>query len=211
MQKIALIISVIALGLGGFALYSSSNGASPEQDLSPLEEARQEAEQENDGVFKVAFIRGDSLNLKYNFILDKQDELISQTRQSEGKLQRKMAKAEQEYGELVQYIQSGQATEEEMQIAQQRMMTLEYELQEIQQKEQERIMKKEQAFQIEMVERLDDFLKKFASENQIDLILNKGISGEGVLYGTDPYDITDDVINQLNAEYALEIANENAE
>lgn len=208
MQKIALALSILALALGIYAVVSNGASAESNNEKPSFYEGLEDSGEAQTGDLNIAFVRGDSLNLKYQFILDKQDELISSSRQSENKLQRKMANAEKEYGELVGYIQSGQATEEEMQIAQQRMMELEYELQGIQQQEQERLMKKEQDIQGEIVRRLDKFLDKYARENDIDLILNWGVSGEGVLYGSQPYDITDQVINGLNAAYAMEIASE---
>lgn len=208
MQKIALALSIVALALGIYAVVSNGTTVEPESEKPAFYEGLEESTSTNDSDLKIAFVRGDSLNVKYQFILDKQDELISSSRQSENKLQRKMANAEKEYGELVGYIQSGQATEEEMQIAQQRMMELEYELQGIQQQEQERLLKKEADIQSEIVRRLDQFLDKYARENDIDLILNWGVSGEGVLYGSQPYDITDEVVNGLNEAYAMEITSQ---
>jgi Skp family chaperone for outer membrane proteins len=98
-----------------------------------------------------------------------------------------------------------------MQIAQNRIMELQYELQQAETAEQNRLMQQEQVIQVQIVERLDAFLKKFAAENSIDIILNWGISGEGILYGSQPFDITSAVIDGLNTEYAIEkMGNEGA-
>lgn len=209
MQKITLTLSAVALLLAAYAAFlkGGDDDAAKAADANMIGEKATSAGQEPrdpDAQPTVAFIRGDSLNLGYQFFIDKQDEMISSTRQSESKLQRQLSKAEGEYQELMQYAQSGQATEEELQIAQQRMMELEYELQAMQQQEQERLLRKEQEFQIEITSRITAFLDRYAKENNIDLILNWGISGEGVLYGSEPFDITADVLSGLNAEYALE-------
>ena len=42
-------------------------------------------------------------------------------------------------------------------------------------------------------------MEEYAAENNIDLILNWGLSGEGVLYGTEPYNVTNEVLERLNA------------
>ncbi len=206
-QKIALGISVVALGLAIFAL--SRGGASTAHPAGQAENPMKRSalrDSSDETQPRVAFIRGDSLNFGYKFISDKQDELISSGKASESKLQRSLQKAEREYEELMRYVQSGDASEDDMQIAQQRIMELQYDLQRMEQEEQQRLSRKEQQMQIEIVTRLNDYLKKYAEQNDIDLILNWGISGEGVLYGSTPFDITNDVIRGLNEEYALELA-----
>ncbi len=209
MQKITLALSAVALLLAAYAAFlkGGDDGAAEAADANTVgakATASRQEPRDPDAQPRVAFIRGDSLNLGYKFFTDKQDEMISSTRQSESKLQRQLSKAEGEYQELMQYAQSGQATDEELQIAQQRMMELEYELQAMQQQEQDRLLRKEQEFQIEITSRITAYLDRYAEENGIDLILNWGISGEGVLYGSEPFDITADVLTGLNAEYALE-------
>lgn len=208
MQKITLALSAVALLLAAYAAFlKGDDDAAKAADANTFENARMQDDSvslDDADTPKVAYVRGDSLNLGYQFFIDKQDEMINSTRQSESKLQRQLAKAEGEYQELVKYAQSGQATDEELQIAQQRMMELEYELQAMQQQEQERLLRKEQEFQAEITGRITAFLDRYAKENDIDLILNWGISGEGVLYGSQPYDITRQVVAGLNAEYALQ-------
>ena len=46
---------------------------------------------------------------------------------------------------------------------------------------------------------LNKVLSEYAEENNIDLILNWGLSGEGVLYGTEPYNVTAEVLEKLNS------------
>lgn len=205
MQKITLGASILALILSVFVVATRNSG-----DAHPAVEAEtnkprilQRDSSEGSGA-RIAYLRGDSLNVAYQFILDQQDELISSSKLSEGKLQRSLQKAEQEYAELMNYVQSGGASEDEMQIAQQRIMQLQYELQGMEQEEQMRLAKKEQAMQEEIVLRLNSFLERFATDNGIDLIMNRGISGEGVLYGNSGFDVTKEVLDGLNAEYALE-------
>lgn len=207
MQKASLIIAVSALAVALIALfYQPSESAHPagQAETNAPRKSRMNLEQDSTRSANIAFVYGDSINLGYQFILDQQDDLINSTRQSEGKLRRSLENAEKEYGELMAYIQSGEASEEDMAIAQQRTMELQYELQGLEQQEQERLARKEQAMQREIVERLNTFLQAFAEENGIDLIINKGVSGEGVLYGSEPFDVTAEVLRGLNEAYALE-------
>lgn len=209
-QKIALGVAVVALGLGVFNLVSS-NDSVEDQSQEIDSSINEEVTYDENHVPRIGFIRGDSLNLKYKFILDKEDELISFSTVSENKLGRQLQAAEKEYKELVDYVQSGKATESDMAIAQQRLMQLEQELQSAQAREQELLGRKEAEFQKEIADRLSAFLERYAKDNEIDLILNWGFSREGVLYGQEPFDITQDVLNQLNSEYALELEPDTAE
>ncbi|MFT4682972.1 MAG: Skp family chaperone for outer membrane protein [Flavobacteriales bacterium] len=204
-QKIALGVAFVALGLGIFNIVSSKEAHEVTNEMEALQSDEVTINDENH-IPRIGFVRGDSLNLQYKFILDKEDELISYSRVSENKLGRQLKAAEKEYTELVQYVQSGSATESDMAVAQQRLMQLEQELQSAQQGEQENLARKEAVFQQEIADRLSEFLERYAKENEIDLILNWGFSREGVLYGQAPFDITKGVVNQLNMEYALEMA-----
>ena len=204
-QKLTLGVSILALIAASFALLKSTDTVT--HPAGEAESPRQRAARDSGEVQpRIAFIKGDSLNLGYKFISDKQDELISSSRQAESKLQRSLQKAEKEYEDLMRYAQSGNASEDEMQIAQQRIMELQYDLQRMEQEEQQRLARQEQVMQNEIVTRLNAFLIKYAEEEDIDLILNWGISGEGVLYGSEPFDITADVVRKLNEAYAIELA-----
>ena len=59
----------------------------------------------------------------------------------------------------------------------------------------------EQNMQAVMAEALRRHLEEHAQEEGIDFVLNWGLSGEGVLYGTEPWDITSDVLERINAAH----------
>jgi len=41
-------------------------------------------------------------------------------------------------------------------------------------------------------------LRTYSEKNGIDVVLNWGLSGEGVLFGTDARDVTSEVLQDLN-------------
>ena len=61
----------------------------------------------------------------------------------------------------------------------------------------------EQNMQAVMAEALRRHLEEHAREEGIDFVLNWGLSGEGVLYGTEPWDITADVLARINAAHPI--------
>lgn len=158
----------------------------------------------SEGSVRVAFVRGDSIMLNYKFVEDEQNKLIKKAKSSENKLQRRMGEAEKEYQSLVEYANSGSATEKELQITQNRIMELEYELQQMQQEEQQKIARVEMEFQTELYNRISDYLKVYGEENGIDMIFNYEPAGQTLLYSMDAFDVTQDVVAALNQQYEQE-------
>lgn len=151
----------------------------------------------------IAWVNGDSIMARYQFILDKSDELIKKSKVSDRKLQQEITKAEKEYAELMQYAQSGQMSKEEEAILQNRIMELQYNIQAMEQQESGILAKNEYEINLELFERLHNFLKDFGQKNGIDVVFNYQPGGQ-ILYSGDAIDITEDVLKGLNEAYANE-------
>ncbi|NNE55582.1 MAG: hypothetical protein HKN32_06150 [Flavobacteriales bacterium] len=59
-------------------------------------------------------------------------------------------------------------------------------------------------FNDQLTKRVREYLDQYASENDIDLVLNDAQIGSTVLYSQDALDITQQVIEGLNEAYAAE-------
>ena len=71
-----------------------------------------------------------------------------------------------------------------MQIAQSRLYEIEAQLAQIQNESQTRLVQLENQLQAEVAARLSEEVSVFAEENGLEVVLNWGLSGEGVLYGS---------------------------
>lgn len=206
MAKISIGLNVILFIAVGY-LYSiqgSSDVDMHHNEASLIDTT--EAQQPDAALKKLAFVRGDSIMAKYQYVIDQQDVLIKKAKSSESKLQRQMDKAQEEYTELVNYANSGSATESELQIAQERIMQLEYELQAIQAEEQNKIAKQEMEFQQDLYNRINEFVSEYAEVNNYEMVFNFEPTGQGLLYSSEAHDITTDVLQELNMKYQDEIA-----
>lgn len=207
LSKVALGINVVLIALIAYLFVQlndlkkgdSNDGAMIVQDSNADTE-----EAEDGAALRVAFVRGDSIMLKYKFVEDEQNSLIQKAKSSENKLQRRMTEAEKEYQGLVEYANSGSATERDLQITQNRIMELEYELQQMQAEEQQKIARVEMEFQKELYDRISDYLKIYGQENGIDMIFNYEPAGQTLLYSLDAFDVTDEVVAALNQKYEAE-------
>ena len=165
----------------------------------------------------LAFVHGDSLQQGMAFVRTMQANLQMQLESRDTQLQQDALPLQEEAQELLDYANSGQATDEELNIAQRRIMEIEDGLRSLQRAAEEDMYVAEQNMKAVMAEALRRHLEDHAREEGIDFILNWGLSGEGVLYGTDPWDITDAVLARINEAHPdplqarLEAGNKNGE
>ena len=135
----------------------------------------------------VAFVHGDSLQRGMAFIQTMQANLQMQMEAREKQLQEDALPL--------------QASDDELEIAQRRVLELEEGLRTLQRDAEQDMFVAEQNMQAVMAEALRRHLEEHAREEGIDFVLNWGLSGEGVLYGTEPWDITADVLARINAAH----------
>ena len=147
----------------------------------------------------VAFVHGDSLQEGMVFVQTLKANLQVQIDAREERLQADAAPLQAEAQELLDYAQGGSATPEELDIAQRRIMELEDALRAMQRAAEQDVFVAEQNMKSILAEALRRNLKVHAEEEGIDFILNWGLSGEGVLYGKEPWDITSKVLDRMNA------------
>ena len=146
----------------------------------------------------VAFVHGDSLQRGMAFVQTMQANLQFQLEAREAQLQEDALPLQEEAQELLAYANSGQATEDELEIAQRRMMELEEGLRAMQRAAEQDMVVAEQNMQAVLAQALRRHLDAHAEEEGLDFILNWGLSGEGVLYGSEPWDITGAVLERIN-------------
>ena len=146
----------------------------------------------------VAFVHGDSLQRGMAFVQTMQANLQLQLEARETQLQEDALPLQEEAQELLAYANSGQATEDELEIAQRRMMELEEGLRAMQRAAEQDMVVAEQNMQAVLAQALRRHLDAHAEEEGLDFILNWGLSGEGVLYGSEPWDITGAVLERIN-------------
>ncbi len=151
----------------------------------------------------VAYVHGDSLQRGLNLLKNLQANLMAQMDERDRQLQEEAKPLQEEAQELIDYANSGSATKDELRIAEGRVRDIENTLRAMQMAAEQDLLVAEQNMQAVIAEALRRHLQDHADEEGIDMILNWGLSGEGVLYGADPWDITDAVLNRINAAHGL--------
>ena len=194
---------LIAVGYLFFQVEGLKTGSdSHTQEI--LEQFHGQEEENTQGSIKIGYVRGDSLMMNYLFVQDEQDVLLQKQTASEKKLKRELKKAEDKDKQWVDFFNSGSATESDQQLYQQEMMELQYSLQQSELNEQQKLAKAEMEFQQSFIDRVSEYLERYADENDLDLVFNYERGGMTLLYSADTYDVTSDVVAGLNAEYQKE-------
>jgi outer membrane protein len=156
------------------------------------------------GQLKVAYVDLDSVNAKYNFIVEKTKVLEDDYKKADNEFQREVAKRQKEVDELVAYAQRGNLSKDEEAVTTNRINQLQNELAQIQQRAQERLAASEGSLQEELQKRMDEYTKKYATENGWDYIFAYQHGAVAMLFANPAYNITDAVVQGLNDEYAKE-------
>jgi len=182
------------------ALISCNNQSSQPTVEGPPKSDSLSSEISNTGL-KIAFFYGDTINEKYNFLQEANDELDQEEKTIQERLERKMRKAEQRAAELQQ--QAPTMTQMQMQEAQLELQNLDLEYQRFQEKLTSDFRKREIELRDEYIQRVDSFLDEYNLEHNYDFILNYQRGGN-LIWAKEAYNITQDVVDGLNKVYALE-------
>jgi outer membrane protein len=205
MKKNIWIIAVMAvqfLALG--YLFWNQRSQSSSEIIPDVPEASAFKDSANVKSAVVAYINGDSINMHYQYIKDQEVRLQSSLKGADAEFQREYAKREKEAQDLLQYANSKQLPEDEARVVEERLATLQGELQQIDAKMSEDIAAKKEAMTIELNNRVKKYLDQYAKMKHIDYVLNYQEGIPIVLYGNNGFNVTSEVLKGLNEEYQQE-------
>jgi len=149
----------------------------------------------------VAFVHGDSIQVNYQFISDREKSMFIAVQQAQMSMERKGRPLQEEAQELINYANGPSATEDEVLMAQNRLVEIENALTQMQSQQQSELIEMEAMIQEEIAVNLTAEVAVFAEESGLDLVLNWGRSGEGVLFGGEAFDVTSALIQFMNDRY----------
>jgi Skp family chaperone for outer membrane proteins len=149
----------------------------------------------------VAYVHGDSIQAGYEFIAERERALFAAVQQTQMAVERLATPLQEEAQELIDYAGGSDVTQEELQIAQSRLYEIEAQLAQIQNESQSQLVQLENQLQAEVAQRLSEEVAIFAAENGLEVVLNWGLSGEGVLYGAPAFDVTEALLVFMNERF----------
>lgn len=168
-------------------VFTAATVESAVRDSGALKEAR------------IAFFHMDSLRRDYELIKEKDAHFAAEMRKLESGLQGQQARARQRYQELMEKDHT-YSTKAEIEKDEAELQGLVGRLQEMQASGEERMQRMEGEMLKEISKELEDFLTAYNASAGFDYILSIQSGGQ-IWVGNKGLDITDDLVNGLNARY----------
>jgi outer membrane protein len=148
----------------------------------------------------IAYVDSDSLIQNFQLAEILQREFEQEQRRMENDIQRRQGQFQQEAETFYQQVQTGAITADQAQIREQELMQKQQELVQLNETYTNQLRNKEMEMNIELYGEITSLLEEMNQELDYDYIL--GFSpGGGILYANDKHDITNQVIQRLNAKY----------
>lgn len=206
-SKISIVLSALALILAGFAFFKKPE-ATPLVDTRTGEPAKVAEAMNSDSGPRpvvVAYINADTINEHYQFIVEKRKQLESKLKTAEANVRKEYQSRESEVKRLLQYAERNPNLSQSEQVAiQNDIMRMEQEMATIQERAMTSIEKERDILDTELHDKVKKYLENYSKQRGIDYVFNYQEGLRVILYGTDAYDITAEVLAGLNAEYAQE-------
>ena len=152
-------------------------------------------------VMPVAYLNVDSLLANYTFAQEASEKLMSKQEDARVKMNTKLRTFQNEVADFQRKLENNAfLSRERAEKEQQRLAKKEQELQELEAKLTQDIMIENQKLNQQLADSLNNFLKEFNADGRYHVILSN-TAKDNVLMANEHYDITNDVVNGLNARY----------
>ncbi|HBG56764.1 OmpH family outer membrane protein [Proteiniphilum sp. UBA1028] len=188
-----LAIAIIILYILHFTSESSVNGSAG-KNLSVLLN-------DTSITLPIAYVNVDSLLINYNFAKDLNESLLRKeesTRATLNQRQNQINSAAQEFDRKLR--NNAFLSQERAQQEQERIVQMNQEYQQLAERLTQEFMLEQQKLNIQMEDTIKARMKEFNANRHYEIIFSNRTTST-VLYADDKYDITDDVVEFLNAKY----------
>ena len=150
----------------------------------------------------VAYLNIDSLLLNYQFAQEANEKLMSKQEDARLKLNTKLRTLQNEMADFQRKLDNGAfLSQERAQKEYQRLQKKQQDLEQLEAKLTQDILEENQALNLQLSDSLMNYLKTYNADGRFEIILNNNAK-DNILMAADGYDITNDVVNGLNARYA---------
>lgn len=195
MNKIQIVVDVVLVAavVALFAIFFSrkpANGAAEPVAAAVQGEA-----------LPIAYLNVDSLLTNYTFAQDASERLMQKQEDARLKLNTKARSLQNEMADFQRKLDNNAfLSRERAEKEQQRLIKKQQDLQDLEAKLTEDIMLENQTLNKQLADTLTQFLQTFNADGRYQIILSN-TAKDNVLMAADQYDITDEVVAGLNKRY----------
>jgi len=150
---------------------------------------------------RIVYVNTDTLLNQYDYYKDVVKEFQQKRFQLENDLANKAKSFQNEVAFFQNKAQQGGMTQEQLQTTQMQLQQKEQNIMAYRDKAGQDLVSQEAKKTDELLTKIQDYLKKYNSDNKYDMVIGYS-KGGGVLYAKEEMDITKQVLEGLNKEYA---------
>jgi len=151
----------------------------------------------------MAYINIDTLMNNMDMFFDVRNKLVDKQKSSEAELNSRSKDFEKEATDFQEKVQKGLITRSRAQEIEQELYLEQQNLINLKDKLSMELAEEEQVMNRQLIYYITDYLKEFNKEKNYQFIISNSLAGP-LLYASDKQDITNDVVEGINAKYAKE-------
>ncbi|MBO5361807.1 MAG: OmpH family outer membrane protein [Paludibacteraceae bacterium] len=190
MNKIQVVINVILVAAVAALFVVVYTGDKQEAPAVAVESSE---------VMPIAYLNVDSLLVNYTFAQEASERLMKKQEDARLKLNTKARTLQNEMADFQRKLENNAfLSRERAEKEQQRLLKKQQELQELEAQLTEDIMLENQKLNMQLADTLTNFLEEYNADSRYHVILSNSAK-DNVLMAAEQYDITDEVIDALNA------------
>lgn len=200
MKRVNLIINivlVIAIGVLFVLYFTGKKKSSPAQTEEKL------VENNSTGKGEMAYINIDTLMNNMDMFFDVRNKLIDKQKSSEAELNSRSKDFEKEATDFQEKVRKGLVTRSRAQEIEQELYLEQQNLIGFKDKLSLELAEEEQVMNRQLIYYITNYLKEYNKEKKYQFIISNSLGGP-LLYASDKQDITNDVVEGINAKYAKE-------
>lgn len=200
MKRVNLIINivlVIAVGVLFVLYFTGKKKSGPAQIEEKL------VENNSTGKGEMAYINIDTLMNNMDMFFDVRNKLIDKQKSSEAELNSRSKDFEKEAIDFQEKVRKGLVTRSRAQEIEQELYLEQQNLIGFKDKLSLELAEEEQVMNRQLIYYITDYLKEYNKEKKYQFIISNSLGGP-LLYASDKQDITNDVVEGINAKYAKE-------
>ena len=200
MKKISLIINVVLIIAVGLLYYFQFTG--PKTSV-PKDDSKKSSSKTSDTSFAIAYVNIDTLMLYYNMYEDMKNELGGKQKTSEAELNSKSKSFEKKYTDFQNKVQKGLVTRYQAAEMEQELLKQQQDLVKLRDDLSMRLMDEEQVMNRKLLYSITEYLEEFNKEKNYKYIFSNAFGGN-ILFADNALDITQEVVDGMNAKYLAE-------
>ncbi len=200
MKRVNLIINIVLVIAVGvlFVLHFTGNEKS-----SPAQTEEKLVDNNSTGKGEMAYINIDTLMNNMDMFFDVRNKLVDKQKSSEAELNSRSKDFEKEAIDFQEKVRKGLITRSRAQEIEQELYLEQQNLISLKDKLSMELAEEEQVMNRQLIYYITDYLKEYNKEKNYQFIISNSLGGP-LLYASDKQNITNDVVEGINAKYAKE-------